>query len=83
MDTQQEIDPRALSAPADMAVLDGWITRAQAGDQMGVSQDTLARWETQRKGPPCIRLGRKVYYRIDAIRDWMREQETRKTRGRV
>lgn len=83
METQQELDMRVLAAPADTGILDGYATRAQAAAQMGLSEDTLARWETQRKGPPCIRLGRKVYYRIEAIRDWMRDQETRKSRGRV
>jgi len=40
--------------------------------------DTLQRWETRRMGPPCVRVGRKVLYRMEAVRDWLREQEARK-----
>ena len=29
-------------------------------------------------GPPCVRVGRKVLYRMEAVRDWLREQEARK-----
>jgi hypothetical protein len=29
-------------------------------------------------GPPCVRVGRKVIYRMEAVRDWLREQEARK-----
>jgi hypothetical protein len=47
--------------------------------QLTLSVDTLQRWETRRMGPPCVRVGRKVLYRMDAVRDWLREQEARKT----
>lgn len=78
MEAQQEAEPGGTAAP----VLNGWLTRQQMADQIGVSIDTLARWETQRRGPPCVRIGRKVMYRVDAFRDWLREQETRKAGAR-
>jgi hypothetical protein len=52
-------------------LLDGWLTRAQVAAEIGVSVDTLARWETRRIGPPCVRVGRKVLYRAQAFRDWL------------
>lgn len=58
------------------------MTRRELADIMGVSSDTLKRWETRRIGPPCIRIGRKVLYRRGAVRDWLLDQETRKTAGR-
>lgn len=72
---------RAMAAEAGMAVLDGWMTRPEMADQIGISVDTLARWETRRIGPPCVRIGRKVYYRVEAFREWLRDQEARKARG--
>lgn len=64
------------SEPAGrMPLLDGWLTRANVAAEIGVSVDTLARWETQRIGPPCIRVGRKVFYRADAFRDWLISRE--------
>jgi hypothetical protein len=47
-----------------------------------VSVDTLARWETRRIGPPCVRVGRKVIYRIEAVREWLVQQEDRAAAGR-
>ena len=33
------------------------------------------RWEKLRFGPPCVRAGRKIYYRRDAVQDWLLAQE--------
>ena len=66
-------------AGTDPALLDGWIDRAELARQLALSVDTLQRWETRRVGPPCVRVGRKVLYRKEAVRDWLKEQEARKT----
>lgn len=66
-------------AGADPALLDGWLDRAELARQLALSVDTLQRWETRRVGPPCVRVGRKVLYRKEAVRDWLKEQEARKT----
>lgn len=52
-------------------ILDGWMTRAELAEALGVVEDTLSRWATERTGPPYIRLGRKVFYHKDAVRDWL------------
>jgi hypothetical protein len=70
MDDQQE-----SCAPKSAPLLDGWLTRAAVATEIGVSADTLARWETRRIGPPCIRIGRKVLYRAEAFRDWLISRE--------
>ena len=59
-------------------LLDGWIIRADLARELTLSADTLQRWETRRVGPPCVRVGRKVLYRMEAVRDWLRDQESRK-----
>lgn len=38
----------------------------------------MQRWETRRIGPPCVRVGHKVLYRMETVRDWLRDQEARK-----
>lgn len=63
-------------------LLDGWITRAQLAVELAVSVDTLCRWDTRRIGPPSVRAGRKVLYRVEAVREWLHEQERKKSRGR-
>lgn len=59
-------------------LLDDWMPRQELAGIIGVSSDTLKRWETRRIGPPCIRIGRKVFYRRGAVKDWLLEQESRK-----
>lgn len=59
-------------------LLDDWMSRAGLAGELGISIDTLGRWETRRIGPPCIRLGRRVYYRKGAVRDWLRAQEPKR-----
>lgn len=56
-------------------LLGGWISRADLALQLGVSEDTLRRWDALRSGPPCIRAGRKVFYRRGAVLEWLEEQE--------
>ena len=62
----------------DSGLLVGWLNRTDLARELTLSVDTLQRWETRRVGPPCVRVGRKVLYRMEAVRDWLREQEARK-----
>ncbi len=63
---------------ADTGLLNGWLNRAELARELALSVDPLQRWETRRMGPPCVRVGRKVLYRMEAVRDWLRDQEARK-----
>ena len=68
MDEQsQETEARPL--------LEGWISRAELARELGVSVDTLARWETSRSGPPLARIGRCVFYRRTAVLEWLESRE--------
>ena len=60
---------------ASGGLLGGWISRLDLALELGLTVDTLRRWEAQRFGPPCVRAGRKVYYRRDAVHDWLQLQE--------
>lgn len=68
-------------------LLADWISREQLAHALSLTTDTLSRWEARRKGPPCTRIGRKVFYRRAAVQDWIRAQEqahpVRKSRGRA
>ena len=69
----------------DMGLLEDWISRHDLATSLGVSEDTLWRWDAKRTGPQSIKLGRKVYYRRSAVRSWLetREQSRRiPSRGR-
>ena len=71
---------------APLNLLAGWISREDLAEELMVKPDTLARWEARREGPPCMRIGRKVYYRQSSVREWLLSREQgqpmRKGRGR-
>lgn len=56
-------------------LLGGWISRTDLALQLGVSEDTLRRWDVMRSGPPCTRAGRKVFYRRATVIEWLEDQE--------
>ena len=56
-------------------LLADWISREQLARALDLTTDTLSRWEARRQGPPCTRIGRKIFYRRAAIQEWIRAQE--------
>ena len=72
----KDTDPAAPEV--DSGLLTGWLNRTDLARDLNLSVETLQHWETRRVGPPCVRVGRKVLCRMEAIRDWLREQEARK-----
>ena len=71
-------DAGDLAPDPETGLLTGWLNRTDLARELTLSVDTLQRWETRRVGPPCVRVGRKVLYRMEAVRDWLRDQEARK-----
>jgi len=59
-------------------IFEGYLTREQLAAKLGVTRDTVARWSTQGIGPDLIRVGRKVFYHEDAVRDWLKTRVVRK-----
>lgn len=59
----------------NMGLLEDWISRHDLATDLGISVDTLWRWDAKRTGPQCIKLGRKVYYRRSAVRSWLDARE--------
>ena len=68
---QSQTEPETTAT----ALLSGWISRKGLADALGVTVDTLGRWEARRVGPPCVRAGRMVLYRRRAVEDWLAAQE--------
>lgn len=65
---------------AQPSVLAGFISEKEYAAQRGVPVRTCERDRAMRQSPPYILMGRKVYYRIDAVRDWLLKLERDCTR---
>ena len=56
-------------------LFDGLVTREELARHLGVSTDTLARWEGRGTGPTSIKVGRRVLYRAATVNAWLRGLE--------
>ena len=62
------------SAPAP-SVLGGFLSESDLARRLHRSVRTLQRLAATRSGPPRIKIGRSVYYKIDSVRAWLVQQE--------
>ena len=62
-------------------LLAGYFTPAQAAKAIEVSRRTLDALFARRLGPPRTKIAQRVYYRIEALEQWLREQEHRPARS--
>lgn len=53
------------------------LSAADAAQFLGLSAKTLEKWRSEGKGPPFLKLGRRVAYSRGAIVQWLEGQETR------
>ena len=63
------------------SLLDDYLTPDQLAEELGKSVRTIARWDSLRIGPPKTVIGKKPYYRRDAVRKWLLRQEQEQARA--
>src|SRR5262245_53567913 len=71
--TSEDTDASSASATTDF--LDGFISESEYARQRGVTPRTCQRDRQLRKAPPYTKLGRQIFYRVDAVRDWLMKNE--------
>lgn len=64
-----------MNTQANIAVLHDYISRPDLAAQLGVGVRTLVRWETLREGPAVTKIGKRPYYNLDAVKDWLKSRE--------
>ena len=62
-------------------LLDDYFTPAELGVELKKSERTIARWDRLRIGPPKTVIGKKPYYRREAVRKWLLRQERGQARA--
>ncbi len=62
------------------SVLDGFLSEKEYARQRGVTIRTCQRDRALRQSPPYVIIGRQVYYRLEAVRDWLINRESHCTR---
>lgn len=56
------------------ALLQDYVSRDELAQELRVTVRTLDKWAWLRKGPPKVRVGARVYYHRDDVRDFLAEQ---------
>lgn len=59
----------------------GALSTRGAAEYLDTTVGTLATWRCHGEGPPYVKLGRKVVYRLEALDAYLRERETPTTGG--
>ena len=62
-------------------LLDDYMTPDELAVELGKSPRTIARWDRLRIGPPKTVVGKKPYYRREAVREWLLTQEHEQVRA--
>lgn len=62
-------------------ILSEYVAINDLATELGVTRRTLSRWNQLREGPPQTLIGIRVYYRRDAVREWLRSREQSKGRA--
>ena len=71
---QDENDSAKLREKAP-SLLDGYISERDLARELAESLRTWQRRRALRKAPPHCILGKKVLYRVSAVREWLVKQE--------
>lgn len=71
-------DDKRAEPSASSNFLEGFISEEAYAARRGVSLRTCQRDRQLRQSPPFVIIGRCIYYRVEAVRDWLlaREQHT-------
>lgn len=75
MDQAKFNDTEARPESASSDFLEGFISEPEYARRRGVTPRTCQRDRQLRKAPPYIKFGRQVFYRIEAVRDWLMKNE--------
>ena len=68
------IGPQAVST-RDEIIIDGlrWISERRVEAMLGFCQRTLQRWRQEHKGPPWVKIGRRIFYDEDKLKAWIQD----------
>ena len=70
----QAIVAPALTSTTESEMIIGtgrFVNEKSVASMLGCSRRTLSRWRAAGEGPPRKKVGRKLYYDLDKLREWL------------
>jgi len=60
----------------DEIIMDGLrlISERRVEAKLGFCKRTLQRWRQENKGPPWVKIGRRIYYDEDKLKAWIQDR---------
>lgn len=74
------MDEAATSA--EVGIRKDLLDVQQLANEFGISTRTIARWWAGRTGPARVKIGRKIFFRRQAILEFLERQEQKPVRSR-
>jgi hypothetical protein len=65
----------AVDEVPESNLLADYLTEHQLAAELGVGLRSLRRWRALRRSPPYVVIARQVYFRRDAVAEWLRNRE--------
>jgi hypothetical protein len=56
---------------------DDLVSPTELSRSTGIAAKTLANWRVERKGPPFVKFGRRVFYHRASLARWLKQSEKR------
>jgi hypothetical protein len=61
--------------PRSQDFLEGFVSEEEYAYRRGVSLRTCQPDRQLRQAPPYVQFGRRIYYRVEAVREWLKKHE--------
>jgi len=63
-----------------MATLSGYLSEDEQAERLGKTRRTLQLWRQRGVAPPYTKIGKAIFYRDEAVAEWLRGQEQQPVR---
>ena len=73
----QQPDQEPVRRSGDMSILEEYVTHTELAAQLGITERTLRLWRARGDAPPITRVGLRVLFHRDDVREWLRSRRGR------
>ena len=64
-----------------MTEADRLLDKTEVSEHLGVGESTLAKWRGRGIGPPFLKIGKRIVYRMSDLEKWLDTRLKYSTRG--
>jgi hypothetical protein len=69
--------PKGMRTASETRSMLGMINTVEMAAALRISHATLAMWRVKRRGPPFVKIGKRVFYLLNDFTSWVEEERDR------